>query len=241
MTLRGLKFRIAVVTCVVVLSMVLFLLSPLFYIQDVVVQGNNLVSKADIIERLGVYSTSNILLLNTRDARRRIMGNIYIGNVTFTRNLPGRLYVNVLERRPSAYVELYGNFLLLDDYGRVLEIKPYMTETLPILVGLQFPRFNLGEILEVVNETDFNSVVLYTQLLVTYDLIHRISYINVSDPFNIRILVNYLEFIVGGVEDADEKVRTILGVLDVLPDADRIRALADISGCRIQFSLELLQ
>jgi len=241
MNFRGRKFKIAVVVGGVMLAAILVLVSPIFYIQEVVIQGNNRIGKADIEQRLGLNSTSNILLFNTGAARRRIMGNLYIGGVSFRRDLPGRLYVTVFERRPSAYVEHMGNFLVLDDFGRVIEIRPNFQETLPLLEGLKFTSFQLGEMLDVSNATDFDSVVLYTQLLVTHGLIHYISHINVSDPSNIRILVNYLEFHVGGPADADEKVRAIVEVLYRLPDAGRTRGLVDMRETRAQFSLELLQ
>jgi len=241
MNFKDKKFIIALVLCSVVLTAVLILVSPLFHIQEVVIQGNNRISTSDIKERLGVSSSSNILLLNTRNARRRIMGNLYIGDVSFRRDLPGHLYVTVFERRPSAYVMHMENVLVLDDFGRVLDVRTYFRETLPLLVGLQFTRFQRGEILDVSNATDFDSVVLYTQLLINYDLIHNISHINVSDPDNIRILVNYLEFHVGGDADADEKVRAIVEVLNRLPDAGRMRGIIDIRESRSEFFLNPLQ
>ena len=241
MKLRGKKFIIAAVIAGMALAALLLLVSPIFHIQTVVIQGNSRVARSDIEQRLGVGAASNILLFNTTAARRRIMGNLYIGDVAFTRELPGQLMVTVLERRPSAYVEHMGNLLVLDDFGRVLEVRNEKREMLPILEGLQFTRWNLGEVLDVENRVDFSNVVLYTQLLVNYELIHDISHINVADPDNIRILVNYLEFHVGGIADADEKVRTIIEMLNNLPDAGRVRGYVNLRDIRAQFNLNLLQ
>ncbi|MCL1786973.1 MAG: FtsQ-type POTRA domain-containing protein [Defluviitaleaceae bacterium] len=241
MSFRGKKFKIAVAIAGLALAILLFLLSPVFHIQTVVIQGNNRVGRADIETRLGLNVTSNIFLLNTTAARRRIMGNLYVGDVAFTRQLPGHLTVTVFERRPSAYVAHMGNFLVLDDFGRVLEVRQERREMLPLLEGLQFSRWNLGEVLAVENTVDFSNVVLYTQLLVQYGLIHDISHINVSDPSNIRILVNYLEFHVGGIVDADEKVRTIIEMLNNLPDASRVRGYVNLQDITTQFNLNLLQ
>jgi len=241
MNFKSRKFRIAVVVSGVVLAGILFLVSPFFHVQEIIIQGNNRITNSDIEQRLGVTRTDNILLLNTSAARRRIMSNLYIGDVSFRRDLPGRLYVTVFERRPSAYVAHMGNFLVLDDFGRVLEIRSNHQETLPLLEGLHFTSSRLGEVLDVSNAVDFDSVVLYTQLLVVHGLIHDITHINVSDPANIRILINYLEFHVGGPSDADEKVRAIVEVLNELPDAGRMRGFVDMRDTRAQFSLQLLQ
>jgi len=240
--LQGVKFKLVVIIGGVVFAIVLFLVSPFFRIQEVVIQGNVRVSEADIRNRLEVTAGSgNILMFNTSAAHSRLVGNLYIADVIFRRDLPGRLYVTVLERRLSAYVEHFGSFLYLDDFGRVLEVRSYMSESLPLLEGLRFSSFQLGEVLEVENPVDFAAVVQYTQLLIAYDLIHRISHINVADPANIRILVNYLEFHVGGIADADEKVRTIAEILRELPDAGRIRGFVNMRQLQTQYFLELLQ
>ena len=240
--LKGWKFVTVVIVGSLVLLTLLFLVSPVFYIEDIVIQGNARVTTTEIRERLGLSGTSNILLLNTNAARSRVMGNLYIGEVTFRRDLPRRLYVTVSERRLSAYVEhTPGTILILDEEGRVLGTRAQPVEQLPILEGVQFTRFQLGEILEVQNATDFANIVLYAQLLITHDLIHKITNINVSDPSNIRILVNYMEFHVGGISDADEKVRTIAAMLAQTDEYGTMRGYVDMRTRRTEYFFVLLQ
>ena len=242
MSFKGWKFKITLVICGIMLACVLVLVSPLFHIQEIVVQGAVRVCQAEIRDRLGLDVGSNILMFNPINARERIMGNLHIGDVRFVRDMPGRLYVIVQERRPSAYVEhTPGNFLVLDDTGRVLEIRTHMDVSLPLLEGLQFTRHQLGEILEATNPADFLSIVHYTQLLITHGLIHTITHINVSDPANIRILVNYMEFHVGCTTDADYKVRTIAQMLEASPDAGIMRGYVDMRVRRPEYFFVLLQ
>ena len=242
MNIKGWKFKAAVIIGGVALLLAIFLVSPFFHIDEIIIQGNSRISETEIRNRLDIGGNSNILFIDTAAARKRIMGNLYIGDVTFRRELPDRLYVIVHERRPSAYVEHSpGSFLVLDDFGRVLEMRPQFREALPLLEGLQFTRAQLGEILEVENETDFASVVQYTQLLVAHNLIHRITHINVSDPANIRILIDYSEFHMGGVADADAKVRTIVAVLEAMPDANIRRGSMNLQNNGKYFIFKLLQ
>lgn len=239
---RGLKFKIAMVIGGIALALVLVLVSPIFHVREVVVLGNHRVCETDIKARLNIAGNSNIFLINWGNARRAILGNLHIEDVSFSRELPGRLYVSIQERRLSAYVEHEpGSFLFLDENGRVLEIRNYITELLPRLDGLQFTRFQLGEILEVSDEINFINIMQYTQLLTLHGLINQITHINVSDPANIRILVNYLEFHVGGIQDADAKVRTIAEKLYRLPNAHIIRGFVDIREIRSEYFLVLLQ
>jgi len=238
--LAGRNFKIAMATGSMVMLVVLFLISPVFLIEEVVVLGNNRVSEWEIIDEVG--NTGNIMLFNNRRARRQIMSNLMIEDVSFRRDFPGRLYVIVQERRLSAFVEHSpGSFLALDNVGRVLETGVIMDEPLPILVGLQFTRWQLGEILEVPNPTDFATVVQYTQLLVAYDLIHHVTHMHVSDSSNIRILVNYWEFQVGGSADADEKVRTIAAMLDATPDLGVMRGFVCVREIRPEYFFVFLQ
>jgi len=234
------RFIFAAFICSVTVVILIFLFSPFFYVESVIINGNMRVSEEEIKNFLEINEKSHLLLYNTRAAKKRILQNVYIGNVEFERVLPGRLYVNLQERRLTAFFEhSFGSFLYLDDYGRVLEVKTFFTEPLPILVGLQFTRFQLGEILEVPDSAAFNVVVQYAQLLNQYALIEKVTHINVNDSANIRIIVRNKEFNVGGVANADEKIRTIAAVLEEMPNADLIPGFMDLREVRKEYFFEI--
>ena len=232
----------AIAVGTIALIAILILLSPIFRIQEVFIVGIERVNESEVRERLNLNYTSNIFLLNTNTVRTRIMGNPYVANVTFRRELPNTIHIIVHERRLSAYMEhMPGSFLFLDDFGHVLEVRSSFTEPLPLLVGLSFTRFQVGEILDVPIATNFAAVVQYTQSLAAHGLLDQITHINVSDPSNIRILVNYLDFHVGTAQNADEKVRTIAEMLKTFPDPTIIRGSVDIREIRAEYFLTLLQ
>jgi len=236
------RFRIAAIIGIAVLVVILFLVSPFFNIEEVSVAGYNRVSRNEILSQLGIGSTTNLLFFNANAARRRVMENLYVGDVVFERELPRRLYVTIHERRLTAYVEhMPGSFLFLDDQGRVLEVNTYKAESFPVLEGLDFTRFRLGEVLEVSDNVSFAAVVHYAQLLNLHELIHRVSHMNVSDPENIRIMIGYKEFNVGDVMGADEKVRTIVQILEELPNAELMRGFATIRHNQSEHFFEILQ
>jgi len=242
MRFKDKKFKWAFTIGGIAVFFVLVMVSPIFFIYDIVIEGNSRVSDSDIRSRLNISATSNIFLFDTIAARERILGNFYIADVSFTREPPGRLHVTVLERRLSAYVEhMPGSFLFLDDHGRVLEVSGNITETLPILEGLQFTRFQIGEILEVPDHVDFAKIVHYTQLLVAYELIANVTYINVADPMNLRILVGHKEFHLGGISNADEKVRTMAAILAELPADGTVRGSLDLREVRGEYFFSILQ
>jgi len=240
--MNNFKFRIAAAIGIVALAGVLFLVSPYFDISEVVVSGNNKVGQTEILANLNASGSSNLLFFNTSAARQRIMQNLYIGDVTFEKVLPGRLYVTVHERRLTAYIEhMPGSFLYLDDFGRVLEVRSYFTEPLPVLIGIPFTRFRLGDVLEVADAVSFSTVVQYAQLLNQHELINRVSHMNVSDSSNIRITIGYKEFNVGDSLGADEKIRTIAAILQEMPNAEMMRGFANIRQGQSQHFFEILR
>ena len=235
------KFIITIIICVMAFSAVVFMFSPFFYIRDIVTSGENAVSRTEILDRLETDSTTNLLFFNTRAARNRIMENLYVADVNFRKEFPGRLHVQVRERRLASYVEhTPGSFLYIDEEGRVLEVRPFISQQLPIVEGLNFTRFALGEILEVPDANAFNIATLYARLLYRHDLVSRVTHINVSDTENTRILVGYIEFNVGGLTGAEARVRIIAGILAEMPEAEFARGFVDLRETRGEYFFEIL-
>jgi len=227
----SIRRRLEIFGAVVVTVLVIFLIliSPLFQITQINVDGLIHISTEEVIGRLDVLGTS-LPLFNSFSARRRLMNNFMIGEVSFHRQFPRTLYVLIVERRLTAFVEhMPGSFLYLDNTGRIMEVRNYMAEPLPILEGIPITHFQVGEMLQVPDTVAFGVVVHYTHLLRTHGLIERVRSVNVRDTSNIRILIYNIEFNVGGEESADEKIRTIIAILDALPNADTIRADVDLS------------
>jgi len=235
------KFIATVVICVAAFAAVVFMFSPFFYIREVIISGNNVVTNSEITDRLEVDLTTNLLFFNARAAERRVLENLYIADVNFRRDLPGRLYVQVRERRVVAYVEhTLGSFLYIDEQGRVLEVRNFTSGRRPVVEGLNFTRFALGEVLEVPDTTAFEIATEYAQQIYLHGLMNRVTYIDVSDTANTRILVGYIEFNVGGLRGAEGRVRIIAGMLAEIPDADFARGFVDLRETRGEYFFEIL-
>jgi len=235
------KFVKTIIVCAIAFSAVVFMFSPFFYMREIIISGENHITRSEIIDRLEVDLTTNLLFFSTRAASRRVMENLYIAEVNFRRDLPGRLYVQVRERRLVAYVQhTPGSFLHIDNHGRVLEVRSFTSGQRPIVEGLNFTRFSLGEVLEVPDTTAFTIATEYAQLIYLYGLMCRVTYIDVSDTANTRILVGYIEFNVGGYRGAETRVRIIAGMLDEIPNAEFVRGFVDLRETRGEYFFEIL-
>jgi len=238
---RKTRFLLVAMLSTTTFVLLILLFSPYFNISEIYIHGNSRVSQEEIRTRLEISEGSHLLLFNVRAARRRITENTYIGDVQFERVLPGRLHVTVTERRLTAFVEHTGGFLFLDDFGRVIDVRDYITDSLPMLEGLHFTRFQLGEILEVPDPAAFSVIVQYAQLLNHHNLIDRVSHSNVSDAANIRINIEKMAFNVGGISDADAKIRTIVQILQEFPNAGLIPGIMDLRELQTDYVFEMLQ
>ena len=218
-----------------------FLASPMFHITHVSINGNIRTPDEEIIGRLRIQETSNLVFFGTGAARARLMENLFIADVTFRRELPNILHVEIYERRLMGYVEHLGFYLYLDDFGTVVDIRSYMYDPRPLLTGLNIRSFQLGERIDVPDAVALNAVVHYSLLLYHHGLIGRVSHMDVSDTSNIRILVNYWEFNVGGVMGADEKLRVMIAMLEAMPDEDMMRGFTDLRNLGSHFFFEILQ
>jgi len=232
-------FKVFLTVCFLASAVALFIFSPYFRVRDITVAGNEFIYADEIIGRSGITTSSNLLLLNTREARKGIMGNFYVDGAEFVKNYPGGIEIQIRVRRLSGYVEyMQGTFLFIDENGRVIEINSVLSGNYPVVRGLKFERFRLGEILEVEDSAAFKTVVRYARLLNKYQLSDRISNIDVSDNANTRIMFHQIEFNVGDDADADEKIRTMVEVMENLPNASMIKGQMDLREIRGQYVLK---
>ncbi|MCL2364139.1 MAG: FtsQ-type POTRA domain-containing protein [Defluviitaleaceae bacterium] len=220
----------------------MFLISPFFGADEIIIVGNINVSQTEIEDRLDLVIGDNILLFNTAAARARIMENLYIDSVAFTRELPGRITVTVRERRLVAYIEHSpGSFLFIDENGRVLEVRSSFAEPLPVVTGLSFNSFQLGEILDVPNRAAFNIIAQYASALQRQGLAEAVTHIDVSDIFNTRIIFPNLIFEVGDdAHNAYEKMRIIAAVLSELPATPSYRGIFDLRVIDSEYILSII-
>ena len=225
------KFKITVALSAAILACILFMLSPYFNFTEITVTGNLQIEDYEILSRAQLGSPTNFFLFRPARARRDVLENHFIDHVHFRRALPGTMEITVRERFLSGYIEhLEGMFLFIDENGRVLEVRSYKTEELPIITGLRFSQVHLGELLEVDNPDAFSTVVTYARLFNRHDLTGIISQIDVSDPDNARLRLYNIEVYLGDVRNANEKVLTLREIVNEWPVVQDARGFLDLRG-----------
>ena len=86
---------------------------------------------------------------------------------------------------------------------------------MPIVEGLEFDYFQVGEIIPVKNKATLDVVAAMSQMMIKYDMLQDIVKISVSNPDDIHIYVKKLDVFIGGLEDFDKKIQWLVQIIDV--------------------------
>ena len=75
--------------------------------------------------------------------------------------------------------------------------------------------------MDVDNEESFEVIVTIAQLITKYNILEDIVRIDVKDPKNIKASMKNVEVLLGDLKDCDEKIRTMVAVMEQINDNDR--------------------
>lgn len=118
------------------------LVSPYFRVQRVEVAGTAHLSRSVVMARLGLRRGDNLLALDLEALRLRIEGHPWVRSASLSRNLPGTLRVEVVERKPWGVFAPTGNKgrYLIDEEGIILAEAGAGSGKFPVLRGLEAGR-----------------------------------------------------------------------------------------------------
>lgn len=107
-----------------------------FRITSVVINGRKQLSQDEILAIGGVSGRSSLLFLDADAVRDKLKANPWIADATVLKLYPGRLMIDITERKAFALWQEAGRLSVIADDGAVLE--PYVSRrflSLPLVVG----------------------------------------------------------------------------------------------------------
>lgn len=214
-----LKIKVLLAVSSLTLSLLAFLVSPFFHVNTVEIFGSTVYGEEEIKREMGLgKGLGNSIFYHTCSSMEKKLKNMpYIKDAYIVKRYPDTLIVTVTERRVRGYVEdqRLGVYLYIDEEGVVLDVRQNMEEQLPVIVGLSFSGFTVGEKLPTNNDGAMESFVRLASVVQKYN-ITNIAKMDVSVKNEIRLYIGKVEVLIGSIEDADAKVNWALACLDGL-------------------------
>ena len=227
--MRKLSLKIFIGVCVIILIIIGIMLCPYFYIKKINITGNGIVSREDILKTSGLDSPDvNLYAFNSFSAEENLLKNPYIGSVSFQRTFPDTLSIDIKERKPCGYIPYTNTFLFMDNEGRILDSKSYYTNPLPVVYGVNFNNFTLGEKLNVTEPEKLQTVVDLSRLMDTYNLTEQVVRLDVSNTYDIHLYVNNIDVVIGEFTDVNWKIGALSEIIKKLSPDDK--GILDISS-----------
>lgn len=110
-------------------------------VNQVLVEGRERVSRAAVLEALGVGRGTPILAIDPVEAKARLEALAWVRSASVERRLPDTLYVRLVERRPLAFWQRDNKLVLIDRDGVVVPTDDLASfGNLLVLVGPGAPK-----------------------------------------------------------------------------------------------------
>ncbi len=210
----------------VITGIILLLLSPIFNIAKIEVNGNEKISSDEIISLSGVQKGSNLFSTSKRQAITKIKENPYIDTVTINRKLPMTFSISVKERKIEFLLEFGSTFAYIDEKGYILEISSENIQDKQKIRGYATPEDQIKPGNRLCEEDLKSLDEIYTILDTSknYSLQEYITSINIADNSN---YILYLEserktVELGSTDNLDIKMLYLQSIVEKEKDKEGI-------------------
>lgn len=163
--------------------------SPLFNIKKIEVQGNEIISKNEIISLSQIQLEENTFKLNKSQIKKQIKENAYVQSVIIVRNLPSEIVIKVEERKPAYLLEYAGSYIVIDKQGYMLEIKNEKMN-LPVIQGAvtSTEEFKVGNRLCTEDLEKLAEILRIVEIAQVNDIYTIITGIDIENAENIKLI-----------------------------------------------------
>ncbi len=135
----------------ILLASFVLLVSPLFEIREITVEGNRELTPEKIIAQSGITAGVNIFKVNLRESAAAVKTLPMVKEADVFRDLPGRVVIKVAERKPVALVPAQDGFVAVDMDGVCVRGARVGEKGLPVITGIDAQVPYLGQSLQSEN------------------------------------------------------------------------------------------
>jgi cell division protein FtsQ len=205
------------------------LTSSEFELRDVKINGNNYISKNEILKMSKLENRANIFKTDIREVKTLLLSNPQFKKVNVDRIYPNTIEINVKERTPVAYVGENKNYEI-DEDGVIFPAfkSSAMSEKLYLFKGVVININEVGEKTSSVALKQGLFLVDKLNLLET-PYLSNITGLDLTCPEEIALLVgNSSQVYKLGVGNWDEKISKLICLLKNLKDRNKEISTIDL-------------
>jgi len=177
----------------VILLILLILNSSVFSVKKIYIKGEKNLSASQVMDISEIVIGENILKVNLGKVEKNLKNSPWIKEAAVERKLPSKIIINIVERKPIAFVYFLGSYILIDDERKVLEVKEKYDSSFPVISGLKLKTFKIGEILECQNSDLLESIVEFLVESEKLDFNKHISQICIDRKHIMMFLTNRIQ------------------------------------------------
>lgn len=189
----------------------MFAMTSVFNIDEIQVTGIKYYQESEIIDLSGINKGINgfrtllnnpggFLTFRYINSEEKIMEQCsYIKTVTVKYCIPEKVLIDVIERTPMGIIPYMDTGLLMDNEGFIIDVitvNDANMVNMPVIKGVEFEYFEVGQALMTKNSEGMNNAVLILEMISELDnesdikIRNLINYIDVSDDDNIYLLID---------------------------------------------------
>lgn len=213
-TLIKLILLLAVIAGIIIYLM----LSPIFNIKNIIVEGNSSISSEQIISLSKLQKETNLFKVSNKDTTASIKENPYVKSVEIRRKLPDTITFVITERIATYMLEYGGSYAYIDNQGYILEISANTKEGLAKIVGYETVQDEIvpGNRLCENDLEKLNTVLRITASAKTNQFDSLITSINIEDSNNYKLYLDTEQKTVylGDCTNLDTRMLYVKAILD---------------------------
>ena len=182
---KQMKFKIIKWTSIIIIliiAIILFLLSSVFNIKEIIVEGNNKVSSEEIISLSKLSKEENMFKILNSIIKKNVKQNAYIDDVKIVKKLNGKVYIKVCEREPKFMLQYDGYYAYINNQGFILEVTDIKLD-LPLITGYKTPQEQIkaGNRLQLEDLGSLETIIKIMQAAKSCELEKKITYFDIEN------------------------------------------------------------
>lgn len=205
--------------CLVLGIILVSFFTPIYNVSEVEVSGNVRNDAQTVAAASGVSIGENIFKINLSDVKRRVSKVAFVSEVSVRRSFPNKIKITVTEGAECAYISFIGNYVGIDENGKILEIKQQGELDKPIIYGLRIDNFEIGSKVTVGDGKVSGALADILAQVKSSGVTDAILSVDINDADNIIMtLRSGVEVRLGNSDNLKYKVAYLKSVLDELGD-----------------------